>query len=105
MILHFSHIGLTDGRTFTLASLSSWNNFPVVPRRGSGDRYGRRYLAEKRTQRETVALQAQRRMLAGAVCRPWMTRERRSGGGAAPRGLVPGGQNARSIGRHGDREL
>ena len=24
MILHFSHIGLTDGRTFTLASLSSW---------------------------------------------------------------------------------
>jgi hypothetical protein len=22
MILHFSHIGLTDGRTFTLASLS-----------------------------------------------------------------------------------
>ncbi|HEY6475760.1 MAG TPA: hypothetical protein VI456_04210, partial [Polyangia bacterium] len=23
MILHFSHIGLTDGRTFTLVSLSS----------------------------------------------------------------------------------
>jgi len=23
MILHFSHIGFTDGRTFTLASLSS----------------------------------------------------------------------------------
>jgi hypothetical protein len=23
MILHFSHIGLTEGRTFTLASLSS----------------------------------------------------------------------------------
>src|SRR5579875_2361976 len=49
MILHFSHIGLTDGRTFTLASLSEKvGRGPMVrgARRGSGDRCGRRYHAE-----------------------------------------------------------
>src|SRR5215213_2809436 len=39
MILHFSHIGLTDGRTFMIP-------FGRCPGRGgSGDRYGHRYHA------------------------------------------------------------
>jgi hypothetical protein len=36
MILHFSHIGLTDGRTFMIP-------FGLVRRPGSGCRDGRRY--------------------------------------------------------------
>jgi hypothetical protein len=41
MILHFSHIGLTDGLTFTLvlSSLIEVEDFPkVIPQPGSGDR-------------------------------------------------------------------
>jgi hypothetical protein len=67
MILHFSHIGLTDGRTFTLAWLFLFDNSGVrFLRRGSGDRYGRRYLAEEHLQRSTRALQAHPGMLAAA---------------------------------------
>jgi hypothetical protein len=36
MILHFSHIGLTDGRTFMIP-------FDWIQRSGSGCRFGRRY--------------------------------------------------------------
>src|SRR5664279_5893060 len=36
MILHFSHIGLTDGRTFMIP-------FGSCPPTGSGGRWGRRY--------------------------------------------------------------
>jgi hypothetical protein len=44
MILHFSHIGFTEGRTF-IKSLFDW-----VPRRGSGCRFGFRYRgADNRT--------------------------------------------------------
>jgi len=39
MILHFSHIGLTDGRTFMIP-------FGWFRRPGSGCRDGRRYLVE-----------------------------------------------------------
>jgi len=48
MILHFSHIGLTEGRTFTLASLFSSKYSQVCLQPGSGDRYSRRYRAEER---------------------------------------------------------
>jgi len=37
MILHFSHIGFTDGRTFMVPFGSTTRTG------GSGDRYGRRY--------------------------------------------------------------
>ena len=48
MILHFSHIGLTDGRTFTLIRSQKFVDLvPLNPRLGSGDRYGRRYRAEE----------------------------------------------------------
>jgi hypothetical protein len=67
MILHFSHIGLTDGRTFTADSLSIsgklWSWFLGL---GSGDRYGRRYRAEEARAVKQLALQAHRGILAGA---------------------------------------
>jgi len=61
MILHFSHIGLTEGRTFTLlialvVSISS------VLRPGSGDRFGRRYRAAERAAQK-LALRTHRWML------------------------------------------
>jgi hypothetical protein len=50
MILHFSHIGLTDGRTFTVFALVV--SVSSVRQLGSGDRYGRRYRVAEREQRE-----------------------------------------------------
>jgi hypothetical protein len=47
MTLHFSHMGLTEGRTFTLVARLIWLlQWALQP--GSGDRYGRRYRAEER---------------------------------------------------------
>jgi hypothetical protein len=40
MILHFSHMGLTDGRTFMFP-------FDWIPSPGSGCRSGRRYRAQE----------------------------------------------------------
>jgi len=60
MILHFSHIGLTDGRTFTLGSLSTGLISTDPWRRGSGDRYSRRYHAEERHVARNLPLRAQR---------------------------------------------
>src|SRR5436305_14458281 len=67
MILHFSHIGLTDGRTFTFSALSSiatvptawlWRPFrPPLPGCSTA------------SQRARMALQAQRAILAGAAWR------------------------------------
>src|SRR5947209_20073398 len=47
MILHFSHIGLTDGRTFTLLFALVVTICSVL-QPGSGDRPGRRYRAAER---------------------------------------------------------
>jgi hypothetical protein len=44
MTLHFSHIGLTEGRTFTFAL--SYGVCRYSSGVGSGDRFGRRYRAE-----------------------------------------------------------
>ena len=46
MILHFSHMGLTDGRTFTVASLS-YLIYQFLRCR-SGDRFGPRYRTQER---------------------------------------------------------
>jgi hypothetical protein len=49
MILHFSHIGLTDGRTFMIPFGS------VNQRPGSGCREGRRYpVADARSRRTAL---------------------------------------------------
>src|SRR5579875_3901401 len=61
MILHFSHIGLTDGRTFTLFAL--YVSISSIRRPGSGDRDGRRYRAAEHAARKH-ALRAHRGMLA-----------------------------------------
>jgi hypothetical protein len=45
MILHFSHMGLTDGLTFTI-SFALRGTVVWYLRPGSGDRSGRRYRAE-----------------------------------------------------------
>jgi hypothetical protein len=72
--LHFSHIGLTDGRTFTLVSLSSWTTFQWYLGVALETASDRRYLAEEHTQRKTEALQAHTEILAGvgsqAAARP-----------------------------------
>jgi hypothetical protein len=46
MILHFSHIGLTEGRTFTLALSARGSYLKQFPQPGSGGRRGRRYPTE-----------------------------------------------------------
>ena len=65
MILHFSHIGLTEGRTFMLVSLF-FSDIRSVPQLGSGDRYSRRYQAEECHAAQQTALRAHPLMLARA---------------------------------------
>jgi hypothetical protein len=68
MILHFSHIGLTDGRTFTLASLSSWEHLSGTF--GGALETGAVAATSSRSTRNTlVVLQAHRGMVAGALKR------------------------------------
>jgi len=62
--LHFSHMGLTEGRTFTLVSLSSIGS-TMFRRPGSGDRVGRRYRTEEFTHAAQIAPQAHTPILAG----------------------------------------
>src|SRR5215213_342063 len=85
MILHFSHIGFTDGRTFMIP-------FELVVRTGgSGDRCGRRYHPPERV--------AARRWPAGlsatgeysAVSRPLVSPTSRRG--SAPAGTLRRGGN------------
>src|SRR5438270_7313091 len=67
MILHFSHIGLTDGLTFNeLASLSSRMICRSFLGTALATAAGRRYHTEACRQRNIVALLAQRAILAGA---------------------------------------
>jgi len=61
MTLHFSHIGLTEGRTFTFAL--SYGVYRYSTGVGSGDRFGRRYRTEAWRARQNVALRAHGAML------------------------------------------
>jgi hypothetical protein len=55
MILHFSHIGFTDGRTFTLASLSLsvslMSSFGSALATASGRRYQAKDALQRKWQR------------------------------------------------------
>src|SRR3954453_5521810 len=88
MILHFSHIGFTDGPTL-YGSLSS-----LFRRASSGGRYGRRY-------RSGSALGATTHCSTGAGPRQAL----RSGRGGPRAELVPGREDARAVRRDGHREL
>jgi len=61
MILHFSHIGLTDGRTFTVDStlVVSETVLHQFLQPALATASGRRYRAEERTQHGMVAPRAQ----------------------------------------------
>src|SRR3569833_1656345 len=95
LFLHFSHIGLTDGRTFLVP-------FGFLSRRGrSGGRAGRRYEAP------------------GAVVHAWASRPRArqrriamAAGGPGPMSgrclggrMVPRGEDSGALGGHRDGEL
>jgi hypothetical protein len=64
MILHFSHIGLTEGRTFTLASLFSYElQWFLSPALETGTVAAT--ALRSAAQHKIFALQAHRGMLAG----------------------------------------
>src|SRR5437588_8659863 len=99
MILHFSHIGLTEGRTFTLALALVWSKLGSYLSPALETARGRRYRAEDRHAARTVALRAHRGMLAMRPVSAGLSRR------PAPARFVPGGQNPRPVRGDGHREL
>jgi hypothetical protein len=82
--LHFSHIGLTDGRTFMVPS-------ELVRRVGSGRRFGRRYHPrithkEPGSDGPSATHNASKPTICGVVTLPW-------------------GEDPRAVGRYRNGEL
>jgi hypothetical protein len=66
MILHFSHIGLTDGRTFTLVRFQiSTDDLGWILGSALATGTVAATAPKRHAQRQTAALQAHRGMLAG----------------------------------------
>src|SRR4051812_39127996 len=100
MILHFSHIGLTDGRTFMIPFGSMTSDLALAAAAG------RRYQSRTRARRRDPAARRSRTIAkpSGPSPRPTGTCDTRRSCLASVV-LVPGREDARAVGRDGDREL